>query len=203
MTGIGADNRERTGPGGTAGGTGSGVAARVLVGEIVSAHGIRGSVKLKSFTTDPGAVASYGPLTDEAGRRRFVLRVTGAVKSLLIADVEGVRDRNAAEALRGVRLYVDRDRLPAPEEEEFYHADLIGLPATTVDGRPFGKVTAIFDFGAGDMLEIRLPDARLVQVPFTKAAVPHVDVAGRRVTVDPPAGLLEAPEGAPGPEDAE
>jgi 16S rRNA processing protein RimM len=202
MTGIGADTTQRTGPGGTVGGTPDGATARVLVGEIVSAHGIRGSVKLKSFTADPAAVAGYGPLTDEAGRRRFALRVTGAVKGLLIADVEGVRDRNAAEALRGVRLYVDRDRLPPPDEEEFYHADLIGLPATTVDGRPFGTVAAIFDFGAGDMLEIRLTDGRLVQVPFTKAAVPHVDVAGRRVTVDPPAGLLEPAEGAPGPEDA-
>jgi 16S rRNA processing protein RimM len=194
MTGTGAQTAATLSPVGD---------HRVLVGEIVSAHGIRGAVKLKSFTADPASVGDYGPLSDAAGRRRLTLRVTGMVKSLLIAEVEGIRDRNAAEALRGTRLFVDRARLPPPQEEEFYHADLLGLPAVTVAGEALGTVTAIYDFGAGDMLELRMADGRLVQVPFTRAAVPHVDVAGRRVTIDPPAGLFDPPEGQPDAEEAE
>jgi len=176
----------------------AGTSNKVLVGEIVAAHGIRGAVKLKSYTADPAAIADYCPLTDQTGRRSFRLKVVGMAKTTPIAEVEGVRDRNAAEALRGTRLYVDRDRLPPTEEDEFYHADLIGLPVATVAGEPFGKVLAVYDFGAGDMLEIRMPDGRVVHMPFTKAAVPVVDVRGGRIVVDPPAGFLEPPEPPPG-----
>jgi 16S rRNA processing protein RimM len=174
--------------------------ARVLVGEVAGAHGIRGAVKVRSFTADPAAIADYGPLRDDAGRA-WRLRVTGAAKSLLICDVEGVRDRTAAEAMAGTRLWVGRDRLPPAGEDEFYHADLLGLPVETADGAPFGSVVALYDFGAGDILEVRTGAGRLVQVPFTREAVPVVDVRGRRVVVDPPAGLLD-PEGPP-PADAD
>jgi len=174
--------------------------ARVLVGEVAGAHGVRGAVKVRSFTADPAAIADYGPLADDAGGT-WRLRVTGAAKSLLICDVEGVRGRDAAEALAGTRLWVGRDRLPPPEDDEYYHADLLGLAVETADGAPFGRVVALYDFGAGDILEVRTEAGRLVQVPFTRAAVPVVDVAAGRVVVDPPAGLLE-PEGPP-PADAD
>lgn len=172
---------------------------RVCVGQITAAHGVRGLVKLKSFTGNPRAVAGYGPLTDRAGGRVFRIRLMSAAKDHWLAEVGGVRDRNAAEALAGTRLYVERRLLPEPEEGEFYHADLIGLPAFLPDGARFGSVTALYDFGAGDMVEIRMEEGgRTVLIPFTLAAVPVVDVAGGRITVDPPAGLFESPDRASG-----
>jgi 16S rRNA processing protein RimM len=177
---------------------------RVCVGLIAGAHGVRGLVKLKSFTADPAAIVSYGPLTDEAGARSFRIELAGSVKDHLLARIEGVGDRDRAEALRGTRLHVERERLPEPEDEdEFYHADLIGLEAVLPDGTPFGTVVAVYDFGAGDMLELRQGAASgkaaggTVTVPFTRAAVPVVDVKAGRITVDPPAGLLEPPERPP------
>ena len=172
---------------------------RVCVGEIVGAHGIRGLVRLRSYTEDPAAVAGYGPLDDEAGRRRFLVRLQSPVKDGWIARLDGVADRTVAESLRGTRLYVDRAVLPEPEEDEFYHADLIGLRAERVgEGglgpQVLGTVLALHDFGGGPMLEVRLPEGRTIAVPFTKAAVPVVDLAGGRVVVDPPMELLEVPE---------
>lgn len=171
---------------------------RVCVGQFAAAHGVRGLVKLRSFTEDPAAIGGYGPFADESGRRTFKLRLLSAAGELWVAQVEGVATREAAEALKGVRLYVDRDRLPEPEDEdEFYYADLIGLRAETVSGEDLGTVRAVHDFGAGVMLEVVLPTGRGVMVPFTREAVPVVDVKGGRVGIDPPLGLLEdpAPEG--------
>ncbi len=166
--------------------------SRVCVGQIAAPHGVRGLVKLRSFTEDPAAVAGYGPLSDEAGRRAFKVRLLSAVGELWIAQVEGVADRDAAEALKGLRLYVDRSRLPEPkDEDEFYHADLIGLRAEDKDGGEFGTVLAVHDFGAGEMLEIRVPSGRTVMVPFTKAAVPVVEPRAGRLVVDPPEELLD------------
>ncbi|WP_158046505.1 ribosome maturation factor RimM [Skermanella pratensis] len=171
--------------------------ARVCVGQIVGVHGVRGLVKLKSFTGDPAAIADYNPLTDHTGTRRFTVELQSAMKDYWLARVQGVADRTAAEALRGVLLHVDRDRLPPPEDEdEFYHADLIGLPVLRPDGERIGTVIAVHDFGGGDMLELALPDRRTAMVPFTKAIVPVVDVAGGRIVADPPEDLL-APPGAP------
>ena len=165
---------------------------RVLVGAIAGAHGVRGAVRIRSFTDDPAAVAAYGPVFDEAGARRLVLKIVGPTKGGVLAEIEGVRDRNAAEALQGVRLYVPREALPAPGEDEFYQADLVGLAVETADGTALGRVRAVQNFGAGDLLEVERPDGSTVSLPFTRAAVPVVDIAGGRIVADPPEGLLDA-----------
>ena len=163
----------------------------MLLGVITGAHGVRGEVRVKSFTAAPGAIAGYGPLEDEPGQRRFALTVRGSVRGQLIARVEGVLDRNAAERLKGTRLYVPRDALPAPAADEYYHADLVGLAVLLKDGGPLGRVRAVHDFGAGGNLEIEKPDGGVVLVPFTEQVVPEVDIAQGRLVVDPPAGLLD------------
>jgi 16S rRNA processing protein RimM len=164
-----------------------------MVGVIVGAHGVRGAVRVKPFTAEPASVAAYGPVEDETGSRRFELRVVGEGKGVVIATLKGVEDRNAAEALKGLRLYVARAALPAPGEEEFYHADLVGLEAVTRAGTPLGRVRAVHDFGAGDSLELALAAGGTLLVPFTKAAVPEIDLAGGRLVVDPPEELLASP----------
>lgn len=178
---------------------------RVCVAAITGAHGVRGLVKVKSFTDDPLAFADYGPLEDDGGRRRFDLAVKSSVKGQFLAEIAGVSDRDAAAALAGTTLWVDRDRLPPPDEDEdeFYHADLIGLPVVLADGTPLGTVRALYDFGAGDVMEIARPGTAPVVVPFTKAAVPVVDIAQGRVVVDPPAGLMDRGRTGAGSDDAE
>lgn len=173
------------------------MSSKVCIGQFAGSHGVRGLVKLRSFTSDPKAVAAYGPLTDEAGTRIFRVSLNGAVKELWLARVEGIATREEAQALTGVRLYVDRAALPdTQDEDEFYHADLIGLAAVTAAGEPFGRVLAIYDFGGGDVLEIRTAAGATELLPFTKACVPVVDVKGGRVVVDPPAVVEARPDGA-------
>jgi len=170
--------------------------SKVCIGQFAGSHGVRGLVKLRSFTDDPAAIGDYGPLSDERGQRRFTVTLNGQVKDLWLARVEGITTREQAQALAGVRLYVDRAVLPEPEDEdEFYHADLIGLPAETADGARFGVVKAIYDFGAGDMLELQRPDGKLELLPFTRACVPVVDVKGGRLVVEPPAVVEARPDG--------
>lgn len=176
----------------------AGAADLVLVGVVVGAHGIRGDVKVKSFTGEPEGVAAYGPVRTESGQKTFALKVKGQSKGTVICAIKGVADRNAAEALKGTRLYLPRTALPPQEleEDEYYHADLVGLTAEMADGSgPLGMVAAVYDFGAGDVLEIAPVSGGVsrkpVMVPFTKAVVPVVDVAGRRLVVDPPAGLID------------
>jgi 16S rRNA processing protein RimM len=164
---------------------------RVLMGVITGAHGVRGLLRVKSFTAEPDAIAAYGPLEDERGERRFRLEPVGAVKGVLIARLDGVADRNAAERLKGVRLYVARGALPEPGEEEYYHEDLVGLAVMLKEGTPLGKVRAVHDYGAGHSLEVERPGGGTVIVPFTEAAVPVVDIGGGRIVVDPPPGLLD------------
>ena len=166
---------------------------RVCVGAVGAAHGVRGAVRIKSFTATPEDIARYGPLEDESGERHFTLRLTGAAKGVLIARLSGVDDRNRAETLRGLRLYLPRAALPPPEEEEYYHIDLIGLDAVLTDGTLVGEVRAVHDFGAGDTLEIARPEGPPAVVPFTKAVVPEIDLAAGRLVLDPPPGLLDAP----------
>ena len=159
---------------------------RLCVGVIAGAHGVRGLVKIKSFTEDPAKLTAYGALTDESGARRYQVALTGRAKGVLLARIEGVGDRDAARALSGARLYIARAALPEPEDEEYYHADLIGLAVEDRAGAPLGRVAAVQNFGAGDILEIERPDQGTLLVPFTKAAVPLVDPAGGRVVVEPP-----------------
>jgi 16S rRNA processing protein RimM len=168
---------------------------RICVAQVGAPHGVRGEVRLKPFTDDPQAVARYGPLETEDGARRFEIESLRPAKDMLVVRLRGITDRNAAEALRNLRLYVPRDRLPPPEPGEFYHSDLIGLAAVTADGEPFGKVVALHDFGAGDLIEIALAQGGATELlPFTEAVVPEVDIAARRIVVVPP---VEMPETEP------
>jgi 16S rRNA processing protein RimM len=169
----------------------AGDAGRVCVGIVTGPHGIKGAVRIKSFTADPEDVASYGPLADGTGHRQFELTLLGTAKGVVLAAVSGVADRNAAEALRGMRLYLSRSALPPPAEDEYYHADLIGLAAVLRDGTLVGRVRAIHDFGAGDVLELERAAAPPLVVPFTRAVVPLVDFAAGQIVLDPPEGLLE------------
>jgi len=171
----------------------SSTAKRLCVGIVTGPHGIRGGVRVKSFTADPADIGAYGPVSDEAGTRRFALRVVGMVKGVVLAELEGVNDRNAAEALKGLHLYVDRDQLPPAEEDEFYHADLLGLSARLQDGTVLGQVTGLYDFGAGESVEITGAKGQVTMVPFTKAAVPVIDLGSGTLTIDPPAGLFDKP----------
>jgi 16S rRNA processing protein RimM len=163
--------------------------SRVLVGEIGRPHGVRGLVRLYAFTADPRAIASYGPLTDETGQRRYA--VTALPDGL--GRIEGVADRDAAARLTGTKLYVARDALPPPADpEEFFLVDLEGLSAVGEDGTAFGTVRAVEDHGAGAFLIVDGPRGELL-LPFTRAVVPVVDVAGGRLVVVPPAEILVRP----------
>jgi 16S rRNA processing protein RimM len=163
----------------------------ICVGIITGAQGVRGAVRIKSFTALPEDVASYGPVADETGQRAFALHAVGRTKGVVIATIAGIADRDAAERLKGVRLYVARDKLPAPGEEEYYHADLIGLAAMLRDGTLLGRVRAVHGYGAGDSLEVARASGGTVMVPFTRAVVPEVDLAAGRLVIEPPDGLLD------------
>ncbi len=169
----------------------------VLLGRFGAPHGVRGEIRLQSFTANPLAIGDYGPLFDATGARRFVLAsVRPQGKDMLVARVEGVADRSGAEALTGVELYISRENLPEPEEEEFYLADLEGLCAETAEGALLGEVIAVRNFGAGDILEVRPPQGgETLLYPFTKAVVPVVDISGGRVVVAPPQEVAAEPEG--------
>jgi 16S rRNA processing protein RimM len=166
--------------------------ARVLLGVVAAPHGVRGLVRIRSFTDDPMAIATYGELSDETGKKRYRVEALSAVKGAVLARIEGVADRTAAEAVRGLRLYVERERLPATSEREWYEADLIGLAAVGRDGRDWGKVMAFHDFGAGSTMEVSGGSAsrHSVMLPFTDEAVPEIDVPGGKIVIDPPAGIL-------------
>jgi 16S rRNA processing protein RimM len=166
---------------------------KICVGVVVGAQGIKGAVRIKPFTETPEAVAAYGPVTDEAGARRFEVKIVGQARGVVTAQLSGVMDRNAAEALKGLRLYVPRAALPEPEQEEFYHADLIGLSAERADGTSLGRVAAVLDHGAGTYLEIVAEGGRPLIVPFTRAAVPVVDLAAGRLVIEPPAEVGARP----------
>ncbi len=156
-------------------------APRILMGVIGRPHGVRGLVHVMSYATDPADLTRYGALSMLDGRR-FVLRWVGDG----IAAIEGISDRNAAEKLTSTQLFLDRSALPEPDADEYYYADLIGLAAQAEDGAVIGTVAAVHDYGAGASLEIARENAAPLLVPFTKASVPVVDIAGRRVVVTPP-----------------
>jgi len=160
--------------------------ARVCLGQIGAPHGVRGEVRLRSFTAEPEALTHYGPLETEDGRVVEIVSLRPA-KDHFVAVLSGVGDRDAAERLANVRLYVPRERLPAiADADEFYHADLIGLAVVDRAGAPIGSVMAIHNFGAGDLIEIRIDaDGKTEMVPFDADHVPAVDVAAGRIVIDP------------------
>jgi len=163
--------------------------SRVCLGVIVGVKGLQGEVRIKSFTERPADVAAYGPVTTDDGRS-FALTVTGAAQGAVTGRLKGVADRNAAEALKGVKLYVARKALPATGDGTYYHADLVGLAVELASGEKLGKVTAVYNFGAGDIIEVTAADGRTELVPFTEAAVAKVDMAGGKVTIHPLPGLF-------------
>ena len=162
---------------------------RVCVGVIAGSFGVRGEVRLKSFCAEPSAIGDYGPLASEDGARTFTVTVTRPIKGGFGARLSGVGTKEQADALKGTRLYADREALPSLPDDEFYHADLIGLPVVDTGGEMIGKIAAIHDHGAGDILEIARPGKAVLLLPFTREAVPTVDLTAGRLIADPPEGL--------------
>lgn len=166
--------------------SGSGGDKPIVLARIGAPHGVKGEVRLKPFTDDPEGLTAYGPLQTADGRRIMIERLRPA-GSVLIAKLAGIENRDAAEALNGAELTVERGRLPAPDDpDEFYHADLVGLEAVAPDGAPLGRVVAVYNFGAGDIIDIAPPGGASLLVPFTREAVPAIDIAASRIVVDPP-----------------
>jgi 16S rRNA processing protein RimM len=162
------------------------VAAPICVARIGAAHGVRGAVKLWPFTEDPLAVMDYGPLATKDGARQFEVTHARPAKDHLVATIKGVTTREDAERLNGIELYIAREQLPATDEDEYYHADLIGLAAVNAANEPIGRVLAIHNFGAGDIIEIAPPSGPTLLLPFTNAVVPTVDLANGRVVIELP-----------------
>ena len=162
------------------------MAAPICVARIGAAHGVRGAVKLWTFTEDPLAVKHYGPLSTKDGARQFEVTHVREAKDHLVAMLKGVASREDAERLNGIELYIARDKLPETDEDEYYHADLIGLAAVNAANEAIGRVIAIHNFGAGDIIEIAPASGPTLLLPFTNAVVPTVDLANRRVVIELP-----------------
>jgi 16S rRNA processing protein RimM len=160
--------------------------ARICIARIGAPHGVRGAVKLWTFTEDPLAVKAYGRLMTKDGARSFEVASAREAKGHLVATLKGVGSREDAERLNGIELYIARDKLPATDENEYYHADLIGLAAVTSANEPLGRVIAIHNFGAGDIIEIAPPHGATMLLPFTNAVVPSVDLKSGRVVIELP-----------------
>jgi len=166
----------------------------ICIGAIIGAFGVKGELRVKSFCTEPGDIGSYGVLTSEDGKQSFDLKVKGPIKGGYACRIKGVQYKDQADALRGIRLFTNRDNLPSLPDDEFYHTDLIGLDVINTGGEKLGKITAVYDHGAGDMLEISGKGLKNnVMLPFTREAVPTVDLTAGRIITDPPAGVF--PEG--------
>ena len=162
------------------------IAAQICIARIGAAHGVRGAVKLWTFTEDPLAVKDYGPLTTRDGARQFEVATARAAKDHLVATLKGIATREDAERLNGIELYIACDKLPATDDDEYYHADLIGLAAVNAANEPIGRVHAIHNFGAGDIIEIAPPQGPTLLLPFTNAVVPTVDLANGHVVIELP-----------------
>jgi 16S rRNA processing protein RimM len=162
----------------------------ICIGSIAGSYGVQGEVRLKSFCAEPSDIASYGPLCTEDGSRSFTAKLTRPVTGGYGARLSGVSTKEQADALRGTGLFVDRARLPSLPDDEFYHADLIGLAVHDTGGAVVGRVIAVHNHGAGDLLEVQ-PEVHgpAILLPFTRAIVPTVDLGARRVIVDLPEGL--------------
>lgn len=163
----------------------------ICVGAISGAFGVKGELRIKSFTADPGAISGYTPLTTEDGKTEFALTLIKPINNGFCARISGVATKEAADALRGIRLFTARDQLPNLPDDEYYHADLVGLAVLDTGGSRVGHVKSVQNHGAGDLLEIHDPALKnTVLLPFTMAAVPTVDLASKRVIIDPPEGLF-------------
>jgi 16S rRNA processing protein RimM len=160
--------------------------SQICVARIGAAHGVRGAVKLWPFTEDPLAVMDYGPLATKDGARQFEVTHAREAKDHLVATLKGIATREEAERLNGLELYIAREKLPATDDDEYYHADLIGLAAVTSANEPIGRVVAIHNFGAGDIIEIAPLQGSTLLLPFTNAVVPSVDLAAGRVVIELP-----------------
>ena len=159
----------------------------VLVGVFGAPHGVRGDIRLKSYMQDPLSIGDYGALHDEAGKSFELAAIRALKDDMLVVRVKGVSDRDAAQKLTNAKLFIARAKLPAPEEDEFYCRDLIGLKAQTRDGRVIGTIVAVPNYGAGDILEVAPPAGETLLFAFTRAIVPEIDLAGGKVIIDPPA----------------
>lgn len=163
----------------------------ICVGALAGSYGVRGEVRLKSFCADPSAIQDYSPLTTEDGSKQFDLAIIGTVKGGFSGRIVGINSKEAADALKGTRLYTTRDQLPQTGDDEYYYSDLIGLMVKDTGGAEIGKIKAVLDHGAQDVLEVHLPGTRETGlIPFTQAMVPTVDLASGSVIVDLPPGLL-------------
>jgi 16S rRNA processing protein RimM len=172
------------------------MAAPICIARIGAAHGVRGAVKLWTFTEDPLAVKAYGPLLTKDGARSFEVTTAREAKGHLVATLKGIATREDAERLNGLELYVAREKLPATENDEYYRADLIGLTAVNAANEPIGRVTAIHNFGAGDIIEIAPAHGATMLLPFTHAVVPSVDLAAGRVVIELPDEIVGEDEGS-------
>ena len=169
---------------------------RVQVGALAGAYGVQGELRVKSFCAVPEDIETYSPLTSEDGSRRFHLALLRPVKNGFVARIAEIATKEEADALRGLTLWARRDQLPALPDDEFYHADLIGLPVHDTGGTRLGTVKSVQNHGADDLLELLLDGSSVTTfLPFTKAAVPTVDLAAGRIVADPPLGVL--PDGTP------
>ena len=167
------------------------MAELICVGAIAGAFGVRGEVRLKSFTSIPEAIADYAPLFTENGEKKFDVVITGEIKNGLSARMSGVISKDDADKLKGIRLFVPRERLQELLEEEYYHTDLIGLKVQNLEGYNIGRIISVLNHGASDLLEIRNKSHKdSFLVPFTKEIVPKVDIKNSIVIIDPPEGLL-------------
>jgi 16S rRNA processing protein RimM len=158
----------------------------VLLGVIIAAQGLKGGVRVKTFTQTPQKLGAYGPLRDKDGRMFHVASVREAKPNEAVAQFREIADRTAAEALKGVELFVSREQLPQAEADEFYHADLVGLAAEDTEGRAIGTVRAIHNFGAGDVIEIVRADGDEVFLPFTREVAQEIDLPGNRIVIAAP-----------------
>ena len=172
---------------------------KICLGKVTGPQGLDGSVRIKSYTAHPEDIASYGPVTDKEGRSQFDIQILRSTNKGLVAKLGGIEDRAAAEAIKGLELYVTRDVLPEPEEGEFYFSDLIGLDVVSIEGNLIGKVKSMDNFGAGNLIEIEFGEMNSFILPFSDQAVPVIDIVGGRVVVrlpdeDEPDHIVDALE---------
>lgn len=164
----------------------------ICVGALAGAFGVHGEVRLKSFTADPLAIADYAPLCREDGTGTYDLQITREISNGFAARISGVRSKEEADALKGLRLFAPRERLPQLPDDEYYYTDLMGLAVYDAGGVELGKVKAVLNHGAADLLELMVPGkSTTVLLPFTQAVVPTVDLAAGRIVADPPEGLFD------------